>query len=120
MVGKSLQEMTTMLGPSKERGICYGWDLPEGEITACYRDSAKKSMRSISYRLTPYGGFWTRSEVGSIEEMAALVNIDLQGKKPDNEFRGGYTYDLILNGKTGYVSFDGGPKRIVGARVHLE
>lgn len=122
MVGKSLQEMTTMLGPSKELGICYGWDLPEGELAVCYElgDNAKRLMSSISYRLTPYSGFAPHRGVGSPEEMAALVNIDLQGKKPDSEFRGGYAYDLSLNGKTVDVSFDGGPKRIVGVRVRLK
>ena len=121
MVGKSLQEMTAMLGPPKEKGICYGWDFPEGEISACYKygDSAKKSMDSISYRLTPYGGFTTAS-VGSIEEMAPLVNIDLEGKKPDGEFQGGYAYDWSLNGKTVRLNFDGGPKKIVGVRVHIK
>lgn len=122
MVGKSLQEMTTTLGPSKKMGICDGWDLPEGELSVCYEsgDYTKKSMSSVSYKFPPPTVFGRRTAVGSPEEMAALVKIDLQGKKPDSEFRGGYAYDLILNGQAVDVAFDGGPKTIVGVRVHVK
>ena len=124
MVGKSLQEMTALFGPSEERGICYGWNLPEGELTVCYkdRDSAKKSMSSVSYRFPPATFLSPRAAVSSPEEMAALVKIDLRGRMPDTEIRGAYIYDdLILNGKAvDDVAFDGGPKTIVGVRVHLK
>lgn len=125
MVGKSLQEMTTMLGrPPKERGVCYHWDLPEGELSVCYkdRDSAKKLMSSISYGFPSATFFSPRIAVASPEEMAALVNIDIQGRTPDTEIRGAYIYDdFILNGKAVEdIAFDGGPKTIVGVRVHLK
>jgi hypothetical protein len=122
MVGKSLQELTTTLGPAKVAGICHAWYLPEGEIHACYEsgDDAKKTMSSISYRFPPASIVTPRSAVSSPEEMAALVNIDLEGKKPDSEFRGGYAYNLSLNGKADYVAFYGGPKTIVGVTVFLK
>ena len=120
MFGKSLTEMTAILGPSTNRGICHGWTLPEGILSVCYEseNSAKETMSSISYDLIQHLAFAPRSGIGSPEEMAPLVNIDLQGRKPDVEFMGGYSYDLILNGKAVYVAFDGGPKEIVGVRVH--
>jgi len=123
MVGKSLEEMTTLLGPPYKRGICYGWDLAEGVLSACYesRDSASKMMDSISYEFPPPPLLRPSIAAGSPEEMAPFVNIDLQGRKPDVEFRGGYAYDdLILNGRAVDVAFDGGPKTIVGVRVKLK
>lgn len=122
MLGKSLEEMKAMFGPSKERGICYQWALPEGELSVCYKDYAKKSMETLSYSFPPATLFAPRIAVGSPEEMAALVNIDLQGRKPHTEIRGSYIYDdLILNGKAvDHVAFDGGPETIVGVRVHLK
>ena len=121
MVGKSLQEMTTLLGPSYPSGICYGWDLAEGKISACYGDDAKKLMESVSFRFPPATVFAPRTAVSTPEEMAALVRIDLQGRKPDSAIQGGYAYkDLILNGKPVDLFFDGGPKTIVGVRVDLK
>ena len=123
MVGKSLQEMTALLGEPKPSGICHAWDLPEGQLIACYRsgDHAKKLMETIHYQFPPTPLFGPSTAVSSPEEMATLVKIDLQGRKPDSEFRGGYGYDdLILNGKAVDVAFDGGPKRIVGVRVNLK
>ena len=123
MVGKSLEEMKAMFGPSKERGVCHQWDLPEGELSVCYQsgDPTKKLMKTLSYSFPPAPLFAPRIAVGTPEEMAALVNIDLQGRKPDTEIRGAYIYDdLILNGKAVEdVAFDGGPKTIVGVRVHV-
>jgi len=120
MVGKSLQELTAVLGPSKEFGICHGWTLPEGILSVCYKsdNSAKETMSSISYDLFRRPAFAPRSGIGSPEEMAPLVNMDLQGRKPDVEFIGAYSYDLILNGKAVDIAFDGGPKEIVGVRVN--
>ncbi len=124
MLGKSLQEMTAMHGPaSSGQGICYGWNLPEGGLSVCYKsgDTAKNSIDAISYSFPPPTLLAPRMAAGSPEEMAALINIDLQGKKPDVEFQGGYTYhDLNLNGRTADVTFDGGPKTIVGVRVRVK
>ena len=124
MLGKSLQELTTKLGPSKERGICHHWDLTEGELSACYGDDIiKKKMSSLSYRfrLLLSSLFIPRMAAGSPEEMAIIVNINLQGRKPDTEFRGGLAYDdLSLNGKAVDVAFDGRADNIVGVRVNMK
>jgi hypothetical protein len=98
MAGKSLQEMTTMLGPATERALCYGWELPEGDLTVCYGgDNAKRLMSSISYELKPDRG------VGSLEEMMALVNINVQGKEAKEDRRGFFTYNFRLNDKSCFV-----------------
>jgi len=99
MMGKSLQEMTTMLGPFTKKALCYGWELPEGELTVCYGagDNAKRLMSSISYELKPDRG------VGSLEEMMALVNINVQGKEAKKNRRGFFTYDFRLNDKSCFV-----------------
>ncbi|MEO6051678.1 MAG: hypothetical protein ABIP78_10150 [Pyrinomonadaceae bacterium] len=123
MVGKSLQEMTTLHGPPKQMGICHGWDLAEGVLSVCYKsgDSSKKMMETLHYRLPPTPLFGPSTAVSSPEEMAALVKIDLQGRKPDTSIQGGYGYDnYVLNGKAVDLFFDGGPKRIVGVRVDVK
>ena len=98
MAGKSLQEMTTMLGPATEKTLCHGWELPEGDLTVCYEgDNAKRLMSSISYELKPDRG------VGSLEEMMALVNINVQGKEAKENRRGFFTYDIRLNDKSCFV-----------------
>lgn len=122
MLGKSLTEMEAMLGPSRAQGICHAWDLPEGMLIVCYKsgDSANKLMDSLHYRLPPTPLFGPMTAVGSPEEMAALVRVDLQGRKPKTEIRGGYGYgNYILNGKAVNLFFDGGQKAIVGVRVDL-
>ena len=123
MVGKSLAEMTTLLGEPKPSGICHAWDLPEGRLSVCYRDGdyAKKSMEFIHYTFPPTPLFGPTTAVGTPEEMAALVGVDLQGRKPDSTIRGGYAYDnYVLNGRAVDLFFDGGPKRIVGIRVDVK
>lgn len=113
MAGKSLQEMTTMLGPATERVLCYGWELPEGELTVCYGagDNAKRLMSSISYELKPDRG------VGSLEEMMALVNINVQGKEAKEDRRGFFTYSFRLNDKSCFVDIHPrGRNLIFGAR----
>lgn len=94
MAGKSLQEMTTMLGPPRQQVLCYHWELPEGELSVCYGgDNAKKRMSSITYELKPDSG------VGSLEEMMALINLDVQGKEAEKNRRGFFTYkDISING----------------------
>lgn len=121
MVGKSLQEMTTLLGEPKPSGICHAWDLPEGRLIVCYRDYSNKSMETIHYSFPPAPLLTARMAVSSPEEMAALVRVDLQGRKPDSTIRGGYTYDnYTLNGKAVDLFFAGGPKTIVGLRVDVK
>ena len=98
MAGKSLQEMTTMLGPATEKVLCHGWELPEGDLTVCYEgDNAKRLMSSLSYELKPDRG------VGSLEEMMALVNINVQGKEAKEDRRGFFTYHFRLNDKSCFV-----------------
>jgi hypothetical protein len=106
MVGKSLQEMTTMLGPPTPQVLCYDWELAEGELNVCYEtsDYAKRFMSSISYNLKPYTGGASDRGVGSPEEMMALVHLDVQGKGPEENRRGFVTYkDLSINGKSCFV-----------------
>lgn len=98
MAGKSLQEMTTMLGPATARSLCYGWELPEGDLTVCYEsNNAKRLMSSISYELKPDRG------VRSLEEMLALVNINVQGQEAKEDRRGFFTYSFRLNDKSCFV-----------------
>ncbi len=95
MAGKSLQEMTTMLGQPRQQVLCYLWELSEGELTVCYGagSDAKKLMSSISYELKDDRG------VGSLEEMMSLVKIDVQGKQAEENRRGFFTYnDISING----------------------
>lgn len=103
MVGKSLQELTTMLGPPTQRVLCYNWELPEGELSVCYEnhDHAKKLMSAISYKLNPNSE--SPLGVGSIEEMIALVNINVQGKEARKHRKGFFTYDISMNGKSCFV-----------------
>ena len=102
MAGKSLQEMTTMLGPPRQEVLCYHWELSEGEVTVCYEGSVKKYMSSIAYELKPDSGSGAERGVGSLDEMMALVNIDVQGKEAEkNNRRGLFTYNNInINGVT--------------------
>ena len=91
MAGKSLQEMTTMLGPPAKKSLCHGWELPEGDLTICYEgDHAKRLMSSLSYELKPDRG------VRSLEEMLALVNINVQGKEAEKNRKGFFTYHFRL------------------------
>ena len=103
MVGKSLQELTTMLGAPTQRVLCYSWQLPEGELSACYEteDYARKLMSSLSYRLNPDSK--PRLGVHSIEEMMALVNINVDGKQAKEDRRKFFTYDIDMNGKSCFV-----------------
>ena len=106
MAGKSLQELTTLLGPPGQQTLCYHWELAEGEIGVCYetRDSAKKLMSSISYELRPDPGSGYVRGVGSVEGMMALVNIDVQGRQAEQTRQGFFTYqDMLINGKSCFV-----------------
>ncbi len=78
-------------------------------------------METIHYSFPPAPLLTARMAVSSPEEMAALVRVDLQGRKPDSTIRGGYTYDnYTLNGKAVDLFFAGGPKTIVGLRVDVK
>jgi hypothetical protein len=123
MLGKSLVEMEEQLGQSKVMGICHGWDFPEGTLSTCYKPNERpeRTMETLHYSLTSATTFSPGLGSASPEEMAALVNIDLEGRGPDTSIRGGYGYDnYILNGKNVHLFFDGGPKTIVGIRVDLK
>ena len=101
MVGKSLGEMTTMLGPASERcpTCSYTWELPEGELSVSYElgDYAKRWMSSIDYKLKP------DLAASSTEEMMALLNLNVQGKEAKEDRRGFFTYHIDVNGKSGFV-----------------
>jgi len=105
MAGKSLQELTTLLGPPRQQVLCYNWERAEGEIGVCYEgDSIKKYMSSISYELKPDPSSGAERGVGSLEEMMALVNIDIQGREAEENRRGFFTYQHIrINGKSCFV-----------------
>lgn len=106
MVGKSLQEMTTMLGQARPQVLCYHWELTEGDLGVCYEtsDNAKRFMSSLSYELKPYSGGASDRGVGSLEEMMALVNIDVQGKAAEEHRKGFFTYkDVSINGKLCFI-----------------
>lgn len=111
MIGKSLQEMTTMLGPARERcpTCSYTWELPEGELSVGYElgDYAKKWMSSIDYKLKP------DLAVGSPEEMMALLNINVQGKEAKEDRRGFFTFDIDVNGKSCFVDVHPGRKNLI-------
>ena len=96
MIGKSRQEITKMVGmpPSKDDSIAVDWDLPEGTLS--FFKEKNGETRSISYRLKKaYSGFV------SSEEIAHLVNIDVQRRKPVEDRHGDHSYnDVSVNGKT--------------------
>jgi hypothetical protein len=129
MVGKSLQELTTMLGSPTQRVLCYNWQLPEGELSVCYENDGKANtlMSSLSYRLNPDSE--PRLGVGSIEEMMALVSINVKGKKAEEHRKGFFTYDIEMNGKSCFVDvhpasrelFFGPPEpTYVAANLHIK
>jgi hypothetical protein len=78
-------------------------------------------MKTLHYEFPPAPLLGPRTAVATPEEMATLVKIDLQGRKPNTEYQGGYAYDnYVLNGKAVDLAFDGGPKTIVGVRVDVK
>ncbi|MFL6375615.1 MAG: beta/gamma crystallin-related protein [Pyrinomonadaceae bacterium] len=105
MVGKSLQELTTMLGQPTPQVLCYNWELPEGKLNVCYEGhDGKKLMSSITYELMPDPGSASDRGVGSPAEMMALLNINVEGKEAEENRRGFFTYnDIRLNGKSCFV-----------------
>lgn len=106
MVGKSLQEMTVILGQATPQVNCYKWELREGKLIVCYEtgDYAKKWMSSITYELKPSLDSAPDIAVGSPEEMMALININVQGKKAKEDRRKFFTYnDIEVNGKSCFI-----------------
>jgi hypothetical protein len=100
MAGKSLLEMTKMLGQAAPTASCFLWEFPEGKLTVCYEigDYAKKWMSSITYELKP------DLAAGSLEEMMALLDIDVQGKQAEKHWKGFFTYkDISVNGKSCFI-----------------
>jgi len=102
IIGKSRQEITKILGlpPHKEDSVSIHWELPEGTLMVFKKENGETSF--ISYRLMEsYSGF------GSPEEMAKLVNIDVQRRKPREIHSGSQIYDNVsANGKTFDVAVD--------------
>jgi hypothetical protein len=102
MIGKSRQEITTMLGlpPHKDNSVTVAWELPEGTLAVLKKENGETS--SISYRLKEsFSGFV------SAEEMAKLANIDVQRRKPREIHGGSQIYDYVgANGKTFDVAVD--------------
>lgn len=102
MTGKSLQELTTMLGQAKQScpTCAFTWDLAEGELKVQYesRDFSYRMMSSIDYTLKP------DLAVSSAAEMMALINIDVDGKEAKKDRRGFFTYnDISVNASSGFV-----------------
>lgn len=117
MIGKSREEITKLVGipPYKEDSLGFQWELPEGTLSVFKKENGETQF--IDYSLKkPYSGFATP------EKMAALVNIDVQRRKPGESVRGVYTYDDIsVNGKTFDLAIDRGRSyanaRISNARI---
>ena len=119
MLGKSRPEVTEMVGvpPFNEDNIAADWQLPEGHLM----DFSRPDESSFYYKLNWYSDFDPNRGVGSPEEMAALVQVDLQGMQP--EIREGYLFyhDLSVNGKTTdlEIYIDKSYKRYTGASISI-
>ena len=116
MIGKSRQEITKMVGipPYKEHSPDAYWELPEGRLSVF--DNVKSP--SINYNLKSYSDFDPDRGVASPEEMAALVNIDIQGRQPEKIRDGVVAYrNLSVNGKTLDLYIKMSDKRYMGAWI---
>lgn len=113
MIGKSRQEITKMVGipPYKDDSIAVQWELPEGTLAVFKEENGETSF--ISYRLKkPYSGFV------SSKEMAELVNIDVQRRKPEVNRHGHHSYnDISVNGKTFDLVIDNEGGRYADVRI---
>ena len=96
MIGKSRQEIEKMVGmpPYKEENSVADWDLPEGRLSV-FRESG-----GIYYNLKSYSDFAPDRGVASPEEMAALVNVGIQGRQPEKLHDRVAYRNLSVNGKT--------------------
>src|SRR5688500_10752303 len=90
MAGKTLLELTTLLGQATPTTSCFELELSEGKLTVCYesRDYAKQLMSSISYQLDGKSGDNPAYGVRSPGEMMQLINIDTEGKQPEDHRKG--------------------------------
>ena len=87
-----------------ENNTSDDWVLPEGRL------SVFKSRTFISYNLKTYSDFDPDRGVATPEEMAALVNINTQGRQPEkfrddvvayrNVSGNGKTLDLFIGSDT--------------------
>ena len=114
MIGKSRQEITKMVGisPYKDDSTVVDWVLPESRL------SVFKVRNSINYNLKSYSDFDPDRGVASPEEMAALVNIDIQGRQPEKIRDGVVAYrSLSVNGKTLDLYIKMSDKRYMGAWI---
>jgi hypothetical protein len=112
MIGKSRPEITRMVGisPYRDESVAADWDLPEGRLTL-FRNS-------IDYNLKSYSDFDPDRGVATPEEMAALVNIDIQGRQPEKIRDGVVAYrNLSVNGKTLDLYINMSDKRYMGAWI---
>ena len=116
MIGKSRQEITKMVGisPYEEHSPDAYWELPEGRLSVF--DNVKNL--SINYNLKSYSDFDPGRGVASPGEMAALVNIDIQGRQPEKIRDGVVAYrNLSVNGKTLDLYIKMSDKRYMGAWI---
>ena len=92
--------------------IAVDWDLPEGRL------SVFKVTDSINYNLKSYSDFDPDRGVASPEEMAALVNIEIQGRQPEKIRDGVVAFrNLSVKGKTLDLYIKMSDKRHMGARI---
>lgn len=114
MIGKSPQDITKMVGtsPYKDEKTAADWVLPEGRL------SVFKNTDFISYNLKSYSDFDPDRGVGSPEEIAALVKVDIQGRQSENIRDGVVAYrNLNVNGKTLDLYINVSDKRYTGAWI---
>ena len=111
----------------KDLGV--DWELPEGRLSLSALSDKNSPVADdkgkvwfISYELRSSKDI-PFPVVNSIEDMAALVNIDLQGRKPDgySSSRGAYYYrDVSVNGKKVGIDFSALDGKIRGVTVSRE
>ena len=112
MIGKSRQEITKMVGisPYEDENVAADWDLPEGRLSVF--------KNSINYNLKSYSDFDPDRGVASPGEMAALINIDIQGREPEKIRDGVVAYrNLSVNGKTLDLYIKMSDQRYMGAWI---
>jgi len=117
MIGKPRADITIMVGlpPYRDEHMAGDWQLPEGHLI--YFDGLEKP--SLYYRLNTYSDFDPNRGVGSPEEMAALVRIDLQGRQPETRNDDLFYRALRVNGKSLdlYIYFEKSDKRYMGVSI---